>query len=301
MTDELVVDFTEPQVELTVASSQREGEFAALIETAKRYPRNVTQVIAKAKTLATLTVEVAESCFYALPRGGRTITGPSIRLAEIMATAYGNLRVGARIISNDGRSVTLEGYAWDMESNLAVQYPVVRRITDRNGKVYNDDMTTVTIAAGASVARRNAILGVIPRAYVELVLEQARRVAAGDVKTLAVRRADAVQWLVKRGAKEANIYHVLGVRGIDDVTLEHMVLLSGFATALRDDTATVDELFPDPPVEEPEAAQPQAKPERGLAAVKRRLKKQEEPPVPEPATVDSTEPPDTSGIAELFQ
>ena len=48
--------------------------------------------------MATIDAEVAGSCFYKLSRGGKTIEGPSVRLAEIVASAWGNLKFGARII-----------------------------------------------------------------------------------------------------------------------------------------------------------------------------------------------------------
>ena len=41
--------------------------------------------------------KTAEGCFFSLPRGGKRLEGPSIRLAEICAATYGNLRCGSRI------------------------------------------------------------------------------------------------------------------------------------------------------------------------------------------------------------
>ena len=76
------------------------------IATAKQYPRDLTQVLNKIKTYATMDMETAEDCFYAIRRGKgddqKLIEGLSVRLAEIIAAAWGNIRVQTRIIGNDG-------------------------------------------------------------------------------------------------------------------------------------------------------------------------------------------------------
>src|SRR6185503_20995123 len=71
------------------------------IATAKQYPRVVSDCIKEALTLATMDEDTAGSMFYALPRGGKKIEGPSARLAEIMAYSWGNLRVDADIVAED--------------------------------------------------------------------------------------------------------------------------------------------------------------------------------------------------------
>src|SRR5262245_56131534 len=68
------------------------------VATAKKYPRDVQRSLEKARQLATLNDEVAEECHYSIPRGGKQIEGPSVRLAEVVASCWGNLRIGARIV-----------------------------------------------------------------------------------------------------------------------------------------------------------------------------------------------------------
>ncbi len=82
------------------------------ISTAKQYPREVSRVLNQIKTYATMDMETAEDCFYALRRGkgsdAQVIEGISVRLAEIIAGAWGNLRVQTRIIGNDGKTITAQ-------------------------------------------------------------------------------------------------------------------------------------------------------------------------------------------------
>src|SRR3990167_5162923 len=117
------------------------------VSTAKRYPRSIDRSLKLAEAMATLDEETAESCMYALPRGGKTIEGPSVRLAEIMATTWGNLRVVGRVTAQSDTFLTAYGMAWDLESNLAEAVEVRRRITDKHGAKFNEDMISVTAQA----------------------------------------------------------------------------------------------------------------------------------------------------------
>ncbi len=71
------------------------------VTTARAYPRSVKLAIANTLTLATLDEETATECVYAVPRGGKPVRGPSIRLAEIIAQAWRNNRVEARVVQID--------------------------------------------------------------------------------------------------------------------------------------------------------------------------------------------------------
>ena len=63
------------------------AEIDVQITTAKRYPRSVTAFRREAEEMATLDEETAGSMFYVLPRAGKNIEGPSVRLAEIVGSA----------------------------------------------------------------------------------------------------------------------------------------------------------------------------------------------------------------------
>src|SRR5579872_4963852 len=88
------------------------SEVEAQLDAAHKYPRSITTFLQDAITLATTSQEIAESCMYSLPRGGKFITGPSVRLAEICASAYGNLQFGARVIDAEEKEVVAQGAAW---------------------------------------------------------------------------------------------------------------------------------------------------------------------------------------------
>lgn len=227
-----------------VLSPATRAEVDIQISTAKRFPRNLATVKDAALTMATLDEETAAGCMYALPRGGKTIEGPSVRLAEIMLNAWGNVRADARVVDVGQREITAEGMCWDLERNIAIRCQVKRRITDSKGRRYNDDMIVTTGNAASSIALRNAVLKVIPLAMTKVVYRQARLVAVGDAKTLATSRASMVEYFGKMGVKPEQVSHAVERPSIEDITLDDLATLKGIATAIREGGTTVDEAFP---------------------------------------------------------
>lgn len=118
--------------------------------------------------------EIAIECFATLPRGGQTITTPSIRLAEILRHIWGYLVVHSWYIGivDNGTAVKCGALAFDaVNSNLEIT-EATRPIVTKDGRLFNDDMIRMTIAACQAIARRNAIFGVIPRSLVANRLRQ---------------------------------------------------------------------------------------------------------------------------------
>jgi hypothetical protein len=220
------------------------SEVAMQLDSAHRWPRSVSKFLRDAISLATFSVEVAESCMYSVPRGGKMITGPSVRLAEMCATSWGNLHVGARVIDATATEVIAQAVAWDLQSNVRVTVEAQRSILDKNGRRFNEDMVRVTGMAAISVALRNAIFRVIPRAYVDATYTKARECAVGDLKTLVARRDDSFARYSKLGVTPERMFARLGIKGADDFTLEHQELLVGMYTSIRSNELSIDEAFP---------------------------------------------------------
>lgn len=245
-----------------------DGDLHQQITTARRYPRSVKKFRDKVLELATLNEAVAGECIYALPRGGKVIEGPSVRFAEIVQSAWGNCRVGGKVTGEDDKFLVCQGMFHDLESNSAIAMETRRRITDSKGKRYNDDMIGVAGAAGTSIAIRNAVLRGVPKAFWADLYEAARQVVAGDFKTLANRRAAALQAFVIYGVTPEQIFSVLGVQADVDITLDHLVQLRGILNTLKDGSSTVEEIFGAPVSRGPAQARPEKKPEPAKAADK---------------------------------
>jgi hypothetical protein len=107
-------------------------------------------------------------------------------------------------------------------------------------------MVTLTGNAAASIALRNAIFRVIPRAYVDVVFAAAKRTAVGDAKSLAARRDEIFERLTKMGVNKDRVLARLGRDGVAEVTLSDLEILIGLGSAIHDGSTTLDEAFPEP-------------------------------------------------------
>lgn len=235
------------------------------VSTAKKYPRVLSVVKAQMLSFATLDVETAAGCFFTLPprKGGdgKSIQGPSVRMAEIALSCFQNLRAGARKIGDDGKTVTVQGVCHDLQNNVCVSVEVQRRVTTKEGRRYSDDMVNMTCNAACSIALRNATFRVVPLALVKPIYEAAKKVAVGDAKTLTTRRADALAHFAKLGVPKENVLHAVGAKAVEDIGLDQLETLIGYANAIREGDASIDETFPAPKAEsaEPQFSKPAAR------------------------------------------
>lgn len=217
------------------------------ISTAKKYPREYSEVLKKIEFLATLDTETAEDCFYALKRGkgddAKVIEGLSVRFAEIMANTWGNLRIQTRIIGNDGKTITSQGICHDLESNVAVSVEVKRRITDRFNKTFSEDMQVVTGNAASAIAYRNAVLKVIPKAMTKKIVDNVKQVALGKALDVETARNNAIEYFKKLGVTEKELFEYLEIKTVADIDKEKLFILKGLKNALKEGDTSIDETF----------------------------------------------------------
>jgi len=214
------------------------AEIDIQIATAKRFPRSVVNFKREAEAMATLDEDTAATMFYVIPRGGKNIEGPSVRLAEIVGSAWGNLRYSAQIIAIENKQIVAQGTCLDLEKNVAAQVEIRRRITDKNGKRFNDDMIGVTANAACSIALRQAIFKVVPFAYIKGIYGKAQEVSIGKGLTMEQRRSRAFEWFTKIGAKQEDVFKVIKKKGVEDVTVDDLITLQGIRTAVMEGETT---------------------------------------------------------------
>lgn len=249
MSDRNDVEILEPERpgDESMAVALSKAEIDQQIATARSYPRSIERAVKNILTLATLDEETAESCIYALPRGGKPIKGPSARFAEIVASQWGNCRVGARTVHVDKteKFVEAEGVFHDLETNMARRALVRRRISDKHGRVLSDDMIIVTGNAAASIASRNAILAGVPRAVWRKAYERCEQVVAGSVETLAVTIEKTMKAFAAFGVTPERVCAAIEIGGVADIKIDHIPTLRGMYSALKNGEATVEEMFPE--------------------------------------------------------
>lgn len=230
-----------------IVQAQEKAAIDVQIATAKAYPRHLPTVLNRIQTYATMDEETAEDCFYALRRAGaggqQIIEGLSVRMAEIIASAWGNMRVKTSIIANDGKTITAEGVCLDLETNVAVSVEVKRRITDKQGRTYSEDMQVVTGNAASAIAFRNAVLKVVPKAVVKKVVSEVKQVALGKSLDLETSRQNMLAYFAKLGVTEDMIYIYLGITKREEIDTEMVFELRGVANAIKEGTTSVAETF----------------------------------------------------------
>jgi hypothetical protein len=229
-----------------LAYSQDKATIDVQVSTAKMYPRNIKRSTDNAIAIATMDSETAATCTYSVPRGGKAITGPSVHLAKIIAQVWGNMRIEARVISTDATNVTCQAIAFDLESNVAIKTEVKRSILTRNGRM-SEDMIVVTGNAGNSIALRNAIFAVIPKAVTDRVYKEAMRTITGDVSDTAKllkKRKQVLDGLMNAyKVTEEEILSAIGKASAEHIGSDELVVLIGIGTAIKDGDTTVDEAF----------------------------------------------------------
>lgn len=232
----------------TLQSMDR-AEIDMQIATAKRFPRNIQQCLNNIRALSMIDEETMESCFYHLERKDKDgqikeIEGMSVRMAEIFVSCWGNLRVATRIIGNDGRKITAQGICFDVQNNVAVSSETSRRITNKSGKTYSDDMQIVTGNAASAIAFRNAVFKVIPAAVTKSVTNEIKQRLLEMTSTkISQKRRNAVEWFTKRGVTEDELRKYLGTDNLETISAEEIVELRGVATAIREGSSSIDEVF----------------------------------------------------------
>lgn len=221
-------------------------ELNQAVTTAHAFPRSMQRARDNITALVMLDEETAAECIYALPRGGKPIKGPSVRFAEIIASQYGNCHVGSRVIEVNKfeKYVEAEGVFHDLETGMKRTARTRRRIVDSKGRLYNDDMILVTSNAACSIALREAILKGVPKALWRKAYDAADAVISGDVKTLSVRRADALKAFATFGITADQVFASLDVAGPDEITPDHIGTLTAMFKAIKSGEVEVEEYFP---------------------------------------------------------
>lgn len=217
------------------------------VATAKRYPRDIRRSIDNSVVMATMNQETAQSCNYALPRGGKPITGPSVHLAKIIVSNWGNMRTEAKVVQITDKQVISRGTCWDLETNVASAFEVRRSIIGKNGQRFSDDMITVTGNAANSIAYRNAVFAVIPKAITDRVYYAAQKFITGDLsdsdKLLKVRTGVLNNFKNNYGITEEEVVKMCGKQTVNQIGADEISMLMGTIQALKDGDTTVDELM----------------------------------------------------------
>ena len=222
---------------------QIRAELDQSITTAKAYPRDISQARRDMIATATLDEQTAASMTYALPRDGKEVTGPSIRLAELAVSSWGNIQAAARIVSEDDKTVVAEGACHDLQTNVRVMAQASVSIVTKNGRRYSDSMIETAKAAAMAKAYRNAVFKAIPGALIQSVLDEvnAKLHDAAAVK-IDETRPKLIKEFESKGVDAAALCRFLGVESTGDIDPLHIVRMRSVYNSLKDGYMTPQDI-----------------------------------------------------------
>ena len=217
------------------------------VTTAKQFPRNVTRAIQNSIVMATIDPETAQMMRYALPRGGKPITGPSVHLAKLIVSNWGNVRAEAKVVQSTDSQVVSRGTCWDLENNVATAIEVRRNINGKGGQRCRDDKITVVGNAANSIAFRNAVFSTIPKAVTDKVYRAAQECITGDLSDeakLLQKRTNCLKFFNDEyGITEEEVIKRCGKQTVNQIKAEEIALMLGIYQSLKDGDTTVEEVM----------------------------------------------------------
>jgi len=247
-------------------------EIDSQIATARQYPRDVAMILKSVAMLATIDDEIASACFYAKPVGtfkklsiddkknaikemdsDKIVVGESARFAEIVFSNWGNLRIRSFIKSIENGTVTAVCEIHDLQNNTAYSAEAYKSIKTKNG-LQSANMQEVTKMAAQSVARRNAILTVIPKGLFHSTLKTIRNKATGLLENneeaqravFLKRLKNTLDFLKSNDITEDRILFTLGLEKVSEIGANELQTLIGFGTSVKENPqSAIDIFYPD--------------------------------------------------------
>jgi hypothetical protein len=234
------------QTEMMISRQAQEVQAAMVI--AKKFPRDEYESMEKIKRTCQRAT-LAEQAIYSYPRGGQTVSGPSIRLAEAMAQTWGNIDYGVIELEQKNGTSEMMAYAWDLETNTRVtKIFTVEHVRDtKQGKKTLSDARDIYEATANFGARRMraCILGVIPGDVVDMAVDECKEtIKKGIGKTPIIDRVNKLLKTFKDEFKvtKEQIEKYAG-RNAADFGEDEFINLQGVYKALRDGQANLADYF----------------------------------------------------------
>ncbi len=264
---------------IAIESERAIAEAQGKLVIAKRFPRN--QALAYANIIdACRRPGLAEEACYSFPRGGEVVSGPAIRLAEMLAANWGNVDYGLRELSRKDGVSEMEAYCWDLESNvMSSQKFTVRHIRDTRGggRALTEERDIYELTANMGARRLRArILAILPADLVQAAVDQCgKTLASGGDAPIQDRIRKMVVAFKSLGVPVTLIEKRLGHQ-LDATTGEELADLTKIHNSLRDNMSALGDWFGDGPKTEgeqmpgdpaPVRPPPPPRAKRGVAAI----------------------------------
>ncbi len=239
---------TQPEKDTSMASSNEAREVAqvqAAYVIAKKFPRNEHESFMRIMD-ACKRPTLAEQAMYAYPRGGTLVKGPSIRLAEAIGQAWGNLDCGVREISQSNGVSVAEAYAIDLQTNTRVTkvfHVPHKRDTKKGVTRLTDSRDIYELVANQGARRlRACILGIIPGDIVEAAVNRCAATLESSDVPIAEQIRKMISAFDEIGVKVEHLEKRLGHK-LDATIPAEIVTLKSIYKSIKDGMANREDFF----------------------------------------------------------
>lgn len=252
MENQMVDDYIQSPTEVRPAAieavnTRQMQEVKAMVFMAKQFPRDISESYKRIMT-ACERQSLAENAAYQYPRGDTRVTGPSIRLAEVLAQNWGNIDFGVIELEQRPGESTAMSYCWDLETNVRQTkiFTVKHERHTRQGvRKLTDPRDVYEMVANQGARRlRACILGVIPGDIVEKALEKCQQTLMGKNKEPLIDRINVVLEAFDKefSVSTEMIEKYFGYK-ISAFTEHDLVNLKKIGLAIRDGMAKREDYF----------------------------------------------------------
>lgn len=222
---------------VAITSSSAQAQIQASMVIAKKFARDQNASFTRILKACERT-SLAEVSRYRFPRGGKSVTGPSIRLAEVLAQQWGNIQYGLLESGRSGKSSTMIAYCHDLETNTRVEQSFqVRHFRDTQGGGHDltDERDIYEITANMGSRRlRACILRIIPPDVVDAALAKcATTLEKGDGRSMEDRVREMILAFDSFGVSIQMIEGRLGHK-LSAIAADELVILREIYQSLRD-------------------------------------------------------------------
>jgi hypothetical protein len=223
-------------------------EIRAKILIAKSCPRRAVEYMEAIRDACSRPALAAKAIF-SYPKGGATVIGPSIRLAEELARTLGNIEYGIRELSQDNGRSEMQAFCWDLERNVISTHTFIVKHeigTKQGPKKLTDTRDVYEIGANMAARRMRArILAIIPPDIVEYALNECRRTLAGEVRINFAEHLQAVIDAFRSLGVSRQHIEARCKKKIEALLPEEIVELRGIYNSIKDGTSKTVDYFSD--------------------------------------------------------
>ena len=267
-----VVEAKSAPVEM--ATSRQAQEVQAAMVVAKRFPRDEDEAYGRIMK-ACKRMSLAETAVYEYRRGGQVVTGPSIRLAEVLAQNWGNLDYGLIEMEQRNGESQVMAYAWDLETNVRqtkiFTVPHFRQ-TKQGGYMLTDPRDIYEMVANQGARRvRSCILGVVPKDIVDDAVQECAKTLKNGKEPISDRVRKMISLYQENFGVSADALEKYAGCNKEAFTEQILLSLGRIYTALKDGAAKREDYFE---IAKPDAEKKEEKKEDPEKKTKKSAEKQ---------------------------